>query len=136
MNGHHEYSRVRVRATVLPVLEQALGPGVAEALARTAGQLAADADALDSWAAAELARATHPTGDLEVASLLPLPTAVRTRALKAAALRSGVPAGAITAVHVHELDRLVVDWHGQGPVALPGSYSAFRDCDRLRFDHR
>jgi tRNA(Ile)-lysidine synthase len=42
--------RSRVRAHVLPVLESALGPGVAQALARTADQLREDADALDALA--------------------------------------------------------------------------------------
>jgi tRNA(Ile)-lysidine synthase len=51
--------------------------------------------------------------------------------LRSAALRAGVPAGSLTAVHVLELDRLVTDWHGQGPVALPGPYDGVRDCDRL-----
>ena len=44
------YTRVRVRARVLPVLEEELGPGVAEALARTATLCRDDADALDAWA--------------------------------------------------------------------------------------
>ncbi|MFM9785628.1 tRNA lysidine(34) synthetase TilS, partial [Streptomyces scabiei] len=39
------YARVRVRETVLPTLERELGPGVAEALARTAEQLREDAAA-------------------------------------------------------------------------------------------
>src|SRR5659263_112932 len=47
--------RSRVRAHVLPVLEHTLGPGVAQALARTADQLREDADALDALAADLLA---------------------------------------------------------------------------------
>ncbi len=54
-NDDPQYTRVRVRHEVLPVLEEALGPGVVEALARTAGLLRADADALDVLAA-DLAR--------------------------------------------------------------------------------
>jgi tRNA(Ile)-lysidine synthase len=50
-NDDPQYTRVRVRHEVLPVLEEALGPGVVEALARTAGLLRADADALDQLAA-------------------------------------------------------------------------------------
>ena len=41
------FTRVRVRERVLPVLEAELGPGVAEALARTAEQLREDAEAFD-----------------------------------------------------------------------------------------
>lgn len=51
MNDDRAFARVRARHEVLPVLERELGPGIAAALARTAGQLAADADALEAWAA-------------------------------------------------------------------------------------
>ena len=44
-NADPAYTRVRVRSNVLPVLEAELGPGVAEALARTAEQLREDDDA-------------------------------------------------------------------------------------------
>jgi tRNA(Ile)-lysidine synthase len=44
------FARVRVRHEVLPVLEAALGPGIVEALARTATLAREDADALDAWA--------------------------------------------------------------------------------------
>src|SRR5208283_251387 len=43
-NADPRFSRVRVRHEAMPVLEAALGPGVAEALARTAAQVRADAD--------------------------------------------------------------------------------------------
>ena len=39
--------RVRVRQNVLPVLETQLGPGIADALARTAAQLREDAEAFE-----------------------------------------------------------------------------------------
>ena len=44
-NADPRFARVRVRTAVLPVLEAELGPGVAEALARTAEQLREDAEA-------------------------------------------------------------------------------------------
>lgn len=50
--------RSAVRHVVLPVLEAELGPGVAQALARTAALARDDADALDALAARELARVT------------------------------------------------------------------------------
>jgi tRNA(Ile)-lysidine synthase len=50
------FTRVRVRQDLIPALADALGPGVPEALARTARLLRADADALDALAAAEAAR--------------------------------------------------------------------------------
>ncbi|SDU20196.1 tRNA lysidine(34) synthetase TilS [Jiangella alkaliphila] len=59
-NEDAAYARARVRHRVLPVLEAELGPGVAEALARTADLARADADALDAQAAAVLAALADP----------------------------------------------------------------------------
>src|SRR5215468_924069 len=47
-NADPAYARTRVRQQILPMMEELLGPGVAEALARTADSLRADADALDA----------------------------------------------------------------------------------------
>jgi tRNA(Ile)-lysidine synthase len=52
-NRDPSYARVRVRRHALPALEETLGPGIAEALARSAAQLSADCDALDAIARAE-----------------------------------------------------------------------------------
>jgi tRNA(Ile)-lysidine synthase len=52
-NADPVYARARVRHQAMPALEEALGPGVAAALARSAAQLSADCDALDALAAAE-----------------------------------------------------------------------------------
>jgi tRNA(Ile)-lysidine synthase len=120
------YTRSRLRLSVMPVLGDVLGPGVPEALARTAAQLRADADALDLWAE----QVSDPT---DVISLTDLPKAVRTRVLRRAAIAAGVPAGALTAAHVDAIDALVIDWHGQGAVSLPGGLVASRACDRLSF---
>jgi tRNA(Ile)-lysidine synthase len=62
------FARVRVRHEVLPVLEDALGRGIVDALARTAELAREDADALDAWAervwahALERATAGRDTG--------------------------------------------------------------------------
>lgn len=125
-NADPRFTRSRVRGSAIPTLETTLGPGVAEALARTANLLRADADALDSWAAS----VADPA---DVIALKALPAAVRTRVLRRAAIDAGVPAGALTAAHVAEIDALVVDWHGQGAVSLPGGLEAHRGCDRLSF---
>jgi tRNA(Ile)-lysidine synthase len=125
-NRDPAYARSRVRADLLPALEAALGPGSVEALARTADLLRADADALDEWEKAAV-------GDLSVDALLALPGAVRRRVLRRAAIDAGAPAGGLSAGHVAELDRLLTDWHGQGPVSLPGGLVAERVCDRLHF---
>lgn len=126
-NDDPAFARTRVRHDVLPVLEKALGPGVVEALGRTADLLAADADALDLWAE----QSDPGNADVAVDDLARLPDAVRRRVLRAMALRAGSPASAMTAGHVMALDSLVTDWHGQGPVALPGSLCGVRSCGRL-----
>ncbi|HET7530554.1 MAG TPA: tRNA lysidine(34) synthetase TilS [Mycobacteriales bacterium] len=126
-NHDRRFARVRVRLEALPALEAALGPGVTAALARTAGLLRDDADALDAWADDVAA------GDLSVPRLAALPAAVRTRVLRRAVLAAGAPAGAVTAAHVADVERLVVDWHGQAAVSLPGGLVAERRCDRLSF---
>lgn len=130
-NTDPAFGRARVRREVLPVLERELGPGVAAALARSADQLRADADALDAWAATALTQARGAHGGLELPVLAGLPTAVRTRVLRRAAVDAGCPPSDLSAGHVRELDRLVTDWHGQGPLHLPGGVSAARACGTL-----
>ncbi len=65
-NRDRAYARARVRADVLPALEQGLGPGMAAALARTARMLRDDADALDDWAAEALEEAGAEALDVRV----------------------------------------------------------------------
>ena len=96
------------------------------ALARTAGQLRDDADALDGWAVDAYGDVADDRGGLAVEALADLPAAVRTRVLRHAALLAGCPATDLGARHVRELDRLVTDWHGQGPLHLPGRVRASR----------
>jgi tRNA(Ile)-lysidine synthase len=140
-NADQAFARTRVRTQVLPLLEQALGPGVTESLARSADLLRADADALEGLATAYLddvreaagrqaagRQAAAPSGALDTQSLRALLPAVRTRVLRAAALRAGCPPTALSARHVASLDALVIAWRGQGPLSLPGGVSA-RRCD-------
>lgn len=131
-NADPSFGRARVRHAALPALVDALGPGVAAALARTASLLRADADALDAWAGQAYDDARGAEG-LDALALGALPVAVRGRVLRRAALDVGSPAGDLSAGHVAELDRLVTDWHGQGPLDLPGQVSATRRCGRLQF---
>jgi tRNA(Ile)-lysidine synthase len=135
-NADPAFGRSRVRHAALPALEAALGPGVAAALARTASLLRADADALDGWADQVAEQVYDDAADgLDVTALALLPAAVRTRVLRRAALEAGSPAGDLSAGHVAGVDRLVTDWHGQGPLDLPGQVSAARRCGRLRFSN-
>ncbi len=133
-NDDPAFARTRVRHDVLPRIEAALGPGVAAALARTAALLREDADALDAWAAKEHVRAVGDPArpnDLDVDVLCDLPPAVRTRVLRRVAIAAGAPPTDLTAEHVGELDRLLTDWHGQGPLHLPGRVRATRRCGTL-----
>jgi tRNA(Ile)-lysidine synthase len=118
---------------VLPVLEDELGPGIAEALARTADQLRADMDLLDAYAHDALARATAD-GGLAVEALAALPPPIRTRVLRAAAVAAGAPPGETFHQHVVAVDALVTDWHGQKWVDLPGHLRAVRRDGVLRFE--
>jgi tRNA(Ile)-lysidine synthase len=141
-NSDPAYTRVRVRQEALPALERALGPGVPAALTRSAKLLRDDADALDAWAERAMAECVDPGGvshgdaALDVTRLAALPAAVRRRVLHRAALAAGSPHGALAAVHVEALDALVTDWHGQGPLQLPGRVSATRRCGRLLLGRR
>ncbi|MGI5206306.1 tRNA lysidine(34) synthetase TilS [Spirillospora sp. CA-108201] len=131
------YARVRVRREALPALERALGPGVAEALARTARMLRDDADALDEMAARAYPDLETSEEGYDVAVRLEglegLPRAVRTRVLRMAAVRAGSPPGTLAAVHIDAVDRLVTAWHGQRHVDLPGGLRAFRRSGKLLF---
>jgi len=132
-NADPAYARPRVRNDALPALERALGPGVAEALARSADLLRDDADALDDAASKALAAVGTTDGGLDVGGLAALSRAVRTRVLRFAAIAAGAPAGALAASHVDALDALVTGWHGQGSASLPGGLVGERRCDRLTF---
>jgi tRNA(Ile)-lysidine synthase len=123
-NGDRRFARVRVRLDALPALEAALGPGVAEALARTATQLRADNEVLDNLA----------SGPMETAFLAAQPEAIRSRLLRDAAVVAGCPPGALTARHVGWLGALVTDWHGQRWIDLPGGLRAFRRDGGIMFE--
>ncbi|MFC7407073.1 tRNA lysidine(34) synthetase TilS [Georgenia alba] len=129
--------RAAVRDRVLPALVDALGPGVVESLGRTAEQLARDAGLLEEQAAALADRATVPPESsavaLDVAVLADAHPALRSRAIRSAAVRAGASAGALAAVHVEAVEALVTDYHGQGPVHLPGPVVVRRTCGRLAF---
>jgi tRNA(Ile)-lysidine synthase len=129
-NDDRAFARVRVRNDVMPIMEAALGPGVAEALARTARLLRADADALDQVAADT---ASELPAGWPVTSLAPLPEAIRHRILRMAALAAGSPAGALSERHIASLDRLITHWHGQRGTDLPGGVRCERRYGRLLF---
>lgn len=124
-----QFARVRVRNEVLPLLEKSIGPGISDALARTAHLLRDDADALDHWAQRE---AIHlDLSDLECQHLEDLPRAIRTRILRAAIYEAGAPTGSLSADHVSAVEALVTAWRGQGALSLPGGVKVERISGRL-----
>ncbi len=132
-NADDSFTRVRVRRRLLPLLEDELGPGVTESLARTADQLRADMDLLDAYAELALADATVE-GGLSVVAMAGLEAPIRTRVLRAAAVGAGAPPGEMFHQHVVAVDALVTDWHGQKWVDLPGHVRAVRRDGVLAFD--
>jgi tRNA(Ile)-lysidine synthase len=132
-NADLAYTRVRVRQRVLPALEDALGPGVAEALARTADQLRPDMELLDAYAERALADVGTSEG-LPVDALAALPPPIRTRVERLAAVAAGAPPGELFHQHVLAVDALVTAWHGQKWVDLPGHLRAARVDGVLRFE--
>jgi tRNA(Ile)-lysidine synthase len=155
-NTDPRFTRVRLRHEVLPLLEEVLAGGVAEALARTAAHLAEDDAALEQVAVSVRARAEvageagepgrpgEPAKpgepgkpgvageggtELEVAVLAGYPAAIRRRILRAWLLDSGVPE--LSDAHLRAADALVGRWHGQGAPALPGGVDLGRHQGRL-----
>lgn len=115
-NQDRRFTRVRVRAEVIPTLEDQLGPGVTEALARSAQLARADADFLDELASQAISELTGP--ELEVRALRALPEPIATRVLRWWLLDAG--ADEVTATHVQAVWGLVAEWRGQAGVDVPG----------------
>jgi tRNA(Ile)-lysidine synthase len=128
-NVNPEFSRVRVRREVLPVMEEKIGPGIAAALARSAALLRDDADALDAIAAQAIS--SLDLSDLDCELLSELPRAIRSRILRLAIYAAGAPSGSISAEHVAAIEALVTSWHGQGALNLPGGVKVERISGRL-----
>jgi len=133
-NQNSEFTRVRVRKNILPLMEENLGPGIAAALARSAALFRDDADALDEIATREMEGAN--LADLDCSFLASLPRAIRSRILRRAIYAAGAPGGAISAEHLVGVEALVTDWHGQGEISLPGGVKVARISGRLSLSAR
>ena len=128
-NSNQDFTRVRVRDNILPLLENDIGPGIIDALARSAKILREDATALDEWAE-NIFRQVEPM-DIEISILATLPVAVRSRVLRMAIYAAGAPAGSISAAHLEPIEAFVSDWRGQGHTSLPGGVKVCRISGRL-----
>ena len=128
-NQSMEYARVRVREKVLPLMEAEIGPGIADALTRSARILRDDADALDQWAE-EVLDEIDPI-EMDIETLASLPRAIRSRVMRKAIYLAGAPSGSLSAEHLEPVEALVTAWKGQGPVSLPGGVTVARISGRL-----
>lgn len=117
-NSDRRFTRTRLRTEVLPLLEDVLGGGVAEALARTATALREDNELIDTLAARALPAATAGSG-LRVPELAKLDAPVRRRVIRAWLLAGG--ATSLTDKQIRGVDSLVTAWRGQGGVAVGSS---------------
>ncbi|WP_313814743.1 tRNA lysidine(34) synthetase TilS [Glutamicibacter sp.] len=124
------YRRNLIRHRVLPFLREELGEHLPQALARTAGLAAADADALDGWAQREWQE--HGTN---IKALRRLPGAVASRVLRLAAVNAG--AKNVGLERTAALCRLAgigaPPSKSAGPVQLDGKISAYRAAPVIVF---
>ncbi|MGV0626066.1 tRNA lysidine(34) synthetase TilS [Mycolicibacter minnesotensis] len=130
-NGDARFTRARLRGEVLPLLEDVLGGGVADALARTAIALRENTELIDDLAeqalpevtvgAAELGSAELDAADLDAAELDTAALAVLSGPVRRAVIRRWLLAGGgrdLTDLQIRAVDRLVTAWRGQGGVAV------------------
>ena len=122
-NTDERFTRVRVRQRVLPVLEKELGPGVAQALARTAELFRADSTALDEkaaqWFTAHALFEGEGHGSVKISELEQVSAALQTRVLRMLVVRVG--GSAPTYAHTQQMLRLLEHWKGQSAVDVSGA---------------
>ena len=127
-NEDERFTRVKIRKKILPLLESEIGPGITEALARSARIFREDSDALDALAEEIYTTLPDPTA-MEIGVLEGLPIALRKRVIRRALASLG--ATRINAEQLGWVDALVSQWHGQKEVALPAGVTARRESGRL-----
>lgn len=109
---------------------EVLGDSVVEALDRTSMLLKNDNDILDQIALNHY----QENRQLLISKLEDLPSAIRTRVIKLAALDAGVNPGPFSFEHIEAIDALVTNWHGQSHIDLPGFVQASRVNETIRFN--
>ena len=114
-NSDRRFTRTRLRHEVLPLLEEVLGGGVAEALARTATALREDTELIDSLIGQAMTTCATPDG-LDPAALTALPDPVRRGVIRSWLIAGG--AIGLTDKQIRGVDGLVTAWRGQGGVAV------------------
>jgi tRNA(Ile)-lysidine synthase len=114
-NTDRRFTRTRLRHEVLPLMEEVLGGGVAEALARTATALRSDIELIDVLIAEALTTAATADG-LDTETLTALPDPIRRGVIRSWLLAGG--AIGLTDKQIRGVDTLVTAWRGQGGVAV------------------
>lgn len=120
-NEDPTYTRARVRHRVIPMLEQELGPGIVDALARTAELAREDSEAFDEMIFEMIEEIVEPAEAgiaVHSGALFANPAALRNRIIRyVAKAEFGVQ---LTRQHTLEVAKLVTDYKGQGTLHLPG----------------
>ena len=119
-NKDEKFLRVMIRKHVLPFLEKQLGGSVAASLVRTSDQLREDNTYLESQADKSFKKYAKVSGSgisFDANALEKLPAAILNRVIKKALDGFGSES---SRTHVLAVSDLVLSWHGQKPLALPG----------------
>ncbi|MCX6477911.1 MAG: tRNA lysidine(34) synthetase TilS [Micrococcales bacterium] len=119
-NKDEKFLRVMIRKHVLPFLEKQLGGSVAASLVRTADQLREDNAYLESQADKSFKKYAKVSGSgisFDAKALEKLPAAILNRVIKKALDGFGSES---SRTHVLAVSDLVLSWHGQKPLTLPG----------------
>ena len=119
-NKDENFLRVMIRKHVLPFLEKQLGGSVAASLVRTSDQLREDNTYLESQADKsfkQYAKVSASGISFDAKTLEKLPSAILNRVIKMALDSFGSES---SRTHVLAVSDLVLSWHGQKPLALPG----------------
>lgn len=118
-NDDPAFTRVRVRHEVLPLLGEIVGGDAVPALAQAARRTQAEA--------------TRMTATTVPLATKDLPEATR-HDIIAGALRA---AGAkVSKPHVEGVDKLLTQWHGQGPRDVGGGLVALRISDAIKIEEK
>jgi tRNA(Ile)-lysidine synthase len=131
-NSDPRFTRARIRHTVMPLLERELGPGVAQALARTADLLREDVTSLDERAE-HLYRETFVGTGLDTSALEGLDPATKHRLVRIACLDAGAIPSELTREHVLAVAEILYGARDSRQIQLPGHVTAYREGTVLRF---
>lgn len=122
-NSDPRFARVRVRTDILPMMERSLGPGITEALARSAELFRKDSAVLDDLAQQIFVQCSSEHGpghwSVDVGALVAEPEALRSRVIRLLILSVGAPIPGYQ--HIRAVSALITDWKGQSELSVPGA---------------